>query len=143
MVDICLPVQLHKAVSIAALKAGKHVLVEKPISIRLDDAIEMVEIGKASGRRFMVAHVLPFFRGVRLREECCPERRLRTTARRAFQADHLQVKENLRFGRSREERRPRNRPAHPRHALHPASFAECLTPYSLKERWRPAISSSR
>ena len=61
MVDICLPVQLHKAVSIAALKAGKHVLVEKPISIRLDDAVEMVEIGKASGRRFMVAHVLPFF----------------------------------------------------------------------------------
>lgn len=61
MVDICLPVQLHKTVSIAALEAGKHVLVEKPISIRLDDATEMVEAGKASGRHFMVAHVLPFF----------------------------------------------------------------------------------
>ena len=61
MVDICLPVELHKAVSIAALKAGKHVLVEKPISIRLDDAADMVEIGKQSGRHFMVAHVLPFF----------------------------------------------------------------------------------
>ena len=61
MVDICLPVQLHKSVSISALKAGKHVLVEKPISIRLDDATGMVEIGKASGRHFMVAHVLPFF----------------------------------------------------------------------------------
>ena len=61
LVDICLPVQLHKAVSIAALEAGKHVLVEKPISIRLDDATEMVEVGKASGRHFMVAHVLPFF----------------------------------------------------------------------------------
>ncbi len=61
LVDICLPVQLHKEVSIAALEAGKHVLVEKPISIRLDDATEMVEAGKASGRHFMVAHVLPFF----------------------------------------------------------------------------------
>ncbi len=61
MVDICLPVQLHREVSIAALEAGKHVLVEKPISIRLDDATEMVEVGKASGRHFMVAHVLPFF----------------------------------------------------------------------------------
>ena len=61
MVDICLPVELHKSVSIAALKAGKHVLVEKPISIRLDDAAEMVEIGKASRKHFMVAHVLPFF----------------------------------------------------------------------------------
>lgn len=61
LVDICLPVQLHKEVSIAALEAGKHVLVEKPISIRLDDATEMVEVGKASGRHFLVAHVLPFF----------------------------------------------------------------------------------
>lgn len=61
LIDICLPVQLHKSVSIAALEAGKHVLVEKPISIRLDDAAEMVEIGKASGKHFMVAHVLPFF----------------------------------------------------------------------------------
>ena len=61
LVDICLPVQLHKSVSISALNAGKHVLVEKPISIRLDDAAEMVEIGKASGKHFMVAHVLPFF----------------------------------------------------------------------------------
>ena len=61
LVDICLPVQLHREVSIAALEAGKHVLVEKPISIRLDDATEMVEVGKASGRHFMVAHVLPFF----------------------------------------------------------------------------------
>ena len=61
MVEICLPVQLHREVSIAALEAGKHVLVEKPISIRLDDAAEMVEIGKASGKHFMVAHVLPFF----------------------------------------------------------------------------------
>ena len=61
MVDICLPVHLHKEVSIAALKAGKHVLVEKPISISLDDANEMVQIGKESGRHFMVAHVLPFF----------------------------------------------------------------------------------
>ena len=61
MVDICLPTHLHKQVSIAALKAGKHVLLEKPIEIRLDDANEMVEVGKTSGRYFMVAHVLPFF----------------------------------------------------------------------------------
>jgi len=61
MVDICLPVHLHKAVSIAALKAGKHVLVEKPISVNLDDANEMIRIGNATGRHLMVAHVLPFF----------------------------------------------------------------------------------
>ena len=61
MVDICLPTHLHKAVSIAALKAGKHTLVEKPIAIHLDDANEIVQVGVESGRNFMVAHVLPFF----------------------------------------------------------------------------------
>ena len=61
LVDICLPTHLHKSVSIASLKAGKHTLVEKPISIRLDDANEVVQIGTESGKNFMVAHVLPFF----------------------------------------------------------------------------------
>ena len=61
MVNICLPTFMHKSVSIAALKAGKHVLVEKPIEIRLDAANEVVQVGVESGRYFMVAHVLPFF----------------------------------------------------------------------------------
>lgn len=61
LIDICLPTHLHKEVSIAALEAGKHVLVEKPISVRLDDANEMVQIAERCGRCFMVAHILPFF----------------------------------------------------------------------------------
>jgi predicted dehydrogenase len=61
MVNICLPTFMHKSVSIAALKAGKHVLVEKPIEIRLDAANEVVQVGVESGVHFMVAHVLPFF----------------------------------------------------------------------------------
>ncbi len=60
-VDICLPTHLHKSVSIAALKAGKHTLVEKPISIEIDDANEIVDIAEQTKREFMVAHVLPFF----------------------------------------------------------------------------------
>ena len=61
MIDICLPTHMHKPISIAALKAEKHVLVEKPISVRLDDANEMVQAAERSGRCFMVAHILPFF----------------------------------------------------------------------------------
>ena len=61
MVNICLPTFMHKSVSIAALRAGKHVLVEKPIEIRLDAANEVVQVGVESGVHFMVAHVLPFF----------------------------------------------------------------------------------
>ena len=35
LVDICLPTHLHKPVSMASLEAGKHTLVEKPISISM------------------------------------------------------------------------------------------------------------
>ena len=61
LVDICLPTHLHKSVSMASLNAGKHTLVEKPISIDIDDANEIVELAEETDKLFMVAHVLPFF----------------------------------------------------------------------------------
>lgn len=61
LVDICLPTHLHKSVSIASLQAGKHTLVEKPISIDIDDANEIVALAEQTDKEFMVAHVLPFF----------------------------------------------------------------------------------
>lgn len=61
LVDICLPTHLHKFVSIASLQAGKHTLVEKPISIDIDDANEIVALAEQTDKEFMVAHVLPFF----------------------------------------------------------------------------------
>jgi predicted dehydrogenase len=60
LVDICLPTQYHKEVTLKALRAGKHVLLEKPIAIRLSEADEMVATAREMGRHFMVAHVVPF-----------------------------------------------------------------------------------
>jgi len=60
MIDICLPPSQHAATSIAASKAGKHVLCEKAIALRPEDAVEMVEAAKAAGKLMMIAHVLPF-----------------------------------------------------------------------------------
>ena len=78
LVDICLPTHLHKSVSMASLEAGKHTLVEKPISISIDDANELVDLSESIGKAraaenqgpcyLMVAHVLPFLRGIRLCE---------------------------------------------------------------------------
>ena len=45
----------------AALKAGKHVLVEKAISLTPQDADAMLAAAKSAGKLLMVAHVLPFF----------------------------------------------------------------------------------
>lgn len=61
LVDICTPTYLHAPMAIAALKAGKHVLVEKAISLTLDEADAMLEAARSAGKLLMVAHVLPFF----------------------------------------------------------------------------------
>lgn len=61
LIDICNPTNLHPDYAIAALKAGKHVLVEKAIALKPEQADAMVAAAKASGKMLMVAHVLPFF----------------------------------------------------------------------------------
>lgn len=61
LVDICLPTHLHRDVTIAALQAGKHVLVEKPLALDLKDADAMIAAAKKANRLLMVGHVLRFF----------------------------------------------------------------------------------
>lgn len=45
---------VHAPASIAALKAGKHVLCEKPLALNAEQALKMVEISKESGKILMV-----------------------------------------------------------------------------------------
>jgi predicted dehydrogenase len=59
-VDICLPTDLHAAVAIEALRAGKHVLVEKPMALNAASAHQMVEEARRRQRVLMTAHVLRF-----------------------------------------------------------------------------------
>jgi hypothetical protein len=47
--------------AVAALKAGKHVLVEKPIALETAAADRMVAAARDADRLLMVGHVLPFF----------------------------------------------------------------------------------
>ncbi len=61
MADICLPPSAHAASAIEALNAGKHVISEKPIALKLDEADAMVAAAQKNGKLFMVGHVLPFF----------------------------------------------------------------------------------
>src|SRR5437588_9013756 len=61
LVDVCNPTHLHPETAIAALKAGKHVLVEKAIALTPADADAMLAAAQKTGKLLMVAHVLPFF----------------------------------------------------------------------------------
>ena len=60
MIDICTPSYLHDEMVITALKAGKHVLCEKPMSIKSGPAGEMVKAAEESGRLYMTAQVVRF-----------------------------------------------------------------------------------
>jgi len=59
-VIVCTPTALHAAPTIAALRAGKHVLCEKPMEATLDAAAEMVRTSHATGKKLMVALKLRF-----------------------------------------------------------------------------------
>ena len=57
---VCTPNFLHAPQSIAALEAGVHVLVEKPMAMNSAEAEAMVTAGERSGARLMVGHVWRF-----------------------------------------------------------------------------------
>ncbi|MEE3372323.1 MAG: Gfo/Idh/MocA family oxidoreductase [Planctomycetota bacterium] len=61
LVDLCLPPHLHCQAAIAALQAGKHVFVEKPMGLTTDECDQMVAAAAAADRQVLVGHVLPFF----------------------------------------------------------------------------------
>jgi predicted dehydrogenase len=62
VVDIILPHDLHYPVCKAALLAGKHVLMEKPMTINPNHSRELIEISQQKGIKFMVAENTRFVR---------------------------------------------------------------------------------
>lgn len=59
-VDICLPTHLHRPATLAALRQGKHVLVEKPMALDGASCDEMIAEAHRQKRVLMVAQVLRF-----------------------------------------------------------------------------------
>jgi len=59
-VDFCTPTFAHVDNVVEALRAGKHVLVEKPMAIRGADTELILEEAAKSGKTLMVAQVLRF-----------------------------------------------------------------------------------
>lgn len=55
-VSVCVANDAHAEITIAALKAGKHVLCEKPMAVTLDQCNAMVETARACGKYLMIGH---------------------------------------------------------------------------------------
>jgi UDP-2-acetamido-3-amino-2,3-dideoxy-glucuronate N-acetyltransferase len=59
-VALATPAITHYEVARAALEAGKHVLVEKPLAIDVGHGERLVELAAAKGRVLMVGHILRY-----------------------------------------------------------------------------------
>ncbi|MBI5383052.1 MAG: Gfo/Idh/MocA family oxidoreductase [Verrucomicrobia bacterium] len=60
VVDVCLPNFLHHRAVLAAARAGKHVIIEKPLALNLAEADEMIAACKKAGRKLCYAEELCF-----------------------------------------------------------------------------------
>jgi myo-inositol 2-dehydrogenase/D-chiro-inositol 1-dehydrogenase len=60
IVDICVPTDLHKEMTLRVAAAGKHVICEKPIALNVADAEEMIRACEAAGVRLFIAHVVRY-----------------------------------------------------------------------------------
>jgi myo-inositol 2-dehydrogenase/D-chiro-inositol 1-dehydrogenase len=56
--DVVLPSDLHHAVGAAVLESGRHLLLEKPMALRVADCADLVERARARGRLLAVGHEL-------------------------------------------------------------------------------------
>ena len=61
IVSITTPDPLHLPMTLAALEAGKHVLVEKPMALTIAECEQMVNLARAKNLKLMVAHVCRFY----------------------------------------------------------------------------------
>ncbi len=61
-VSVCVANASHCEVSVAAMRAGKHVLCEKPMAVTLKECEEMVRVSKETGRHLMIGHNQRFAR---------------------------------------------------------------------------------
>lgn len=61
VVDICTPTYTHREIAVSAAEHGKHIILEKPIALKLRDADAIISAAKRYGVKLMVAHCLRFW----------------------------------------------------------------------------------
>ena len=61
VIDICSPTATHRDLAIAALRAGKHLIVEKPMARTSEEAREMAAAADVNRRLLMPAMCLRFW----------------------------------------------------------------------------------
>lgn len=61
IIDICTSTPQHAPLAIAAMKAGKHVVCEKPMALTVDECQAVEAASRETGSQLMVAHCLRYW----------------------------------------------------------------------------------
>lgn len=64
LVDLCTPPRTHAKLAVAALRAGSHLLIEKPLATSVADCDRIGAAAAAAGREVCVAHTSLFYPAV-------------------------------------------------------------------------------
>lgn len=94
-VGVCVPVQLHVEVALAALEAGKHLFIEKPLSLDLAEIDRLIETASHSSSKVIVGFNLRRHRLLREAREIIRSGRLGRLEliRSTLTSNHLTVPE--------------------------------------------------
>ncbi len=65
VLSVVVPTRAHHAVARAALLAGKHVLIEKPIAVTIEEADDLLAIARSTGALVQIGHIERFNRAIR------------------------------------------------------------------------------
>ena len=74
MADICLPTYLHCEYTKKMLRAGKHVLCEKPMALNSAQCEEMLAVAEETGKKLMIGQCLRFSDAYRYVKKCIDEK---------------------------------------------------------------------
>ena len=89
VVDITLPHTLHYQVAKYALEHKKHVIMEKPLTIKPEEGLDLIQIGKNSGVRVACGGEYSFCKGIPGSGKINPTRQ----ARRASVYSYIHIRQ--------------------------------------------------
>jgi predicted dehydrogenase len=76
VIDIVTPNNTHAEIAIAAAKAGKHIICEKPLALTFEQSLEMLEAVKKAGVIHMICHNYRFAPAVQFAKKLIEQGRL-------------------------------------------------------------------
>ena len=71
IVHVCTPNRSHSFISVDAMRAGKHVMCEKPMAINSEEALKMLEASKETGKKLTIGYQSRFRKDSQYLKACC------------------------------------------------------------------------